>query len=376
MKYCQNCGNVMEDTAVFCGRCGKQADAAVKPTVASGVSNKKPMGIYVYGTLSVLSIVLVLVLLVTAFKNAIEVVTHSNKDIEPTEYSENSVIGDYVNLNIIAATKCYVSYFEYEDGTVEEINTFCLAYDSNGNMVLLKVPCDYYNALLTELPDAIEMYQDGKAPEFPVEHSAVGIVNVIDSELYREKADELPKDIVEIDILEDYLKYNTDDEKSNAFISFITSAIVIAAGYHCILEYRKRKTFFDDHGNYNEIKKQATENCKYSDGVVFTDGYYLLPSSKSADIVRLDEILCMYQKMKVRIVFRFLKVGVINERCFIVINKYGMKLQYKYPASHEERLLNTISVLAPLCPRAVVGYTNENLAYIKNNSVKKRGKAK
>ena len=88
-------------------------------------------------------------------------------------------------MNIIAATKCYVSYFEYEDGTVEEIDTFCLAYDSNGNLVLLKVPCDYYNALLTELPDAIEMYQDGKAPEFPVEHSAVGIVNVIDSELYR-----------------------------------------------------------------------------------------------------------------------------------------------------------------------------------------------
>ena len=220
------------------------------------------------------------------------------------------------------------------------------------------------------------MYQDGKAPEFPVEHSAVGIVNVIDSELYREKADELPKDIVEIDILEDSLKYNTDDEKSNAFSSFIVSAIVIAVGYHCILEYRKRKTFFDDHGNYNEIKKQAIENCKYSDGVVFTDGYYLLSSSKSADAVRLDEILCMYQKMKARIVFRFLKVGAINERCFIVINKYGMKLQYKYPTNQEERLLNTISVLAPLCPRAVVGYTDENLAYIKNNTVKKRGKTK
>ena len=376
MKYCQNCGNVMDETAVCCGRCGKQADAAVKQAVASGVSNKKPMGIYVYGTLSALSIVLALVLLVTAFKNAIEVVAYSNKYIEPTEYSENSIIGDYVNLNIIAATKCYVSYFENEDGTVEEINTFCLAYDSNGNKVLLKVPCDYYNALLTELPDAIEMYQDGKAPEFPVEHSAVGIVNVIDSELYREKADELPKDIVEIDILEDSLKYNTDDEKSNAFSSFIVSAIVIAVGYHCILEYRKRKTFFDDHGNYNEIKKQAIENCKYSDGVVFTDGYYLLSSSKSADAVRLDEILCMYQKMKARIVFRFLKVGAINERCFIVINKYGMKLQYKYPTNQEERLLNTISVLAPLCPRAVVGYTDENLAYIKNNTVKKRGKTK
>lgn len=147
-------------------------------------------------------------------------------------------------------------------------------------------------------------------------------------------------------------------------------------GYHCILEYRKRKTFFDDHGNYNEIKKQAIENCKYSDGVVFTDGYYLLSSSKSADAVRLDEILCMYQKMKARIVFRFLKVGAINGRCFIVINKYGMKLQYKYPANQEERLLNTISVLAPLCPRAVVGNTDENLAYIKNNTVKKRGKTK
>ncbi len=46
MKYCQNCGNVMDDTAVCCGRCGKQADAAVKPIVASGVSNKKPIKIY------------------------------------------------------------------------------------------------------------------------------------------------------------------------------------------------------------------------------------------------------------------------------------------------------------------------------------------
>lgn len=52
MKYCQNCGNVMDDTAVCCGRCGKQADAAVKPTVASGVSNKKPIDIILYGILT------------------------------------------------------------------------------------------------------------------------------------------------------------------------------------------------------------------------------------------------------------------------------------------------------------------------------------
>lgn len=109
-------------------------------------------------------------------------------------------------------------------------------------------------------------------------------------------------------------------------------------------------------------------------GVALTDGYYLFSTSHSANTVRLNDVLCIYQKVNWQGT-----LGVmtrVNNRELIVINKYGEALQYKYPASHEERLLNTISVLAPLCPRAVVGYTDENLAYIKNNSVKKRGKAK
>lgn len=97
----------------------------------------------------------------------------------------------------------------------------------------------------------------------------------------------------------------------------------------------------------------------------------MFSTSNSANTVRLNDVLCMYQKVNGQGTLGVMTK--VNNRELIVINKYGETLQYKYPAGQEKRLLNTISVLAPLCPRAVVGYTDENTAYVRNNSVKKKG---
>jgi len=37
MKYCQNCGNAMNDADERCGMCGMRADIPVQPTAASSM---------------------------------------------------------------------------------------------------------------------------------------------------------------------------------------------------------------------------------------------------------------------------------------------------------------------------------------------------
>ncbi len=369
MKYCQNCGNVMEDTAVCCGRCGKQADAAVKPTVASGVSNKKPIDIILYGILTFIFFAVSLSLIVMAIIGFAKGKKAEWQYVQPSVLTENSAIGDYVTFDITGTTVCYEAYSE-KTKVVQDV--YCLAYSTDGYVLFLKVPNSFYETNLKSLPDILDMNESEEVPENPAVLTLYGTVSNVDSELIEYDADNVTNIDRQINILKSPKTYG---DNSDIWIIFFTLGIItIFVCLYFFNSYRRRKTLFADYGNYDELCKQAQQNCKYSDGVALTDGYYLFSTSHSANTVRLNDVLCIYQKVNWQGT-----LGVmtrVNNRELIVINKYGEALQYKYPASHEERLLNTISVLAPLCPRAVVGYTNENLAYIKNNSVKKRGKAK
>ena len=368
MKYCQNCGNVMEDTAVLCGRCGKQADAAVKPTVASGVSNKKPIDIILYGILTFIFFAASLSLIVMAIIGFAKGKKAEGQYVQPSVLTEDSVIGDYVTLDIISSTVCYESYSEKTKATQY---VYCIAYDTDGYMLFLKVPNSFYETNLKSLPDILDMNESEEVPENPAVLTLYGTVSSVDQELINYDAKNVANIDKQIDIMASPKKQESSD---GWFLLIMSDFLPIYAFYYFGNSYQRRKRLFADYGNYDELCKQAQQNCKYSDGVALTDGYYLFSTSHSANTVRLNDVLCIYQKVNWQGT-----LGVmtrVNNRELIVINKYGEALQYKYPASHEERLLNTISVLAPLCPRAVVGYTNENLAYIKNNSVKKRGKAK
>lgn len=367
MKYCQNCGNVMEDTAVCCGRCGKQADAAVKPTVASGVSNKKPIDIILYGISAILFFVISLTLIVSAITTLAKGQNAEVQYVQPSVLSEDSVIGDYVTLDIISSTVCYESYSEKTKATQY---VYCIAYDTDGYMLFLKVPNSFYEANLKILPDSFDMYDSGEIPENPVTLTLYGTVSNVDSELIEYDADNVTNIDRQINILKSPKTYG---DNSDIWIIFFTLGIItIFVCLYFFNSYRRRKTLFADYGNYVELREQAKENCKYSDGFVFTDGRFLFSQTNKGNTVRLDDILCMYQKVNSLKIFIFSS----TYRELIVVNRYGEKLHFRYDSRQEERLLNTVRTLAPVCPRAVVGYTNENLAYIKNNSVKKRGKAK
>lgn len=368
MKYCQNCGNVMEDTAVCCGRCGKQADAAVKPTVASGVSNKKPIDIILYGILTFIFFAVSLSLIVIAIIGFAKEKKAEWQYVQPSVLTENSAIGDYVTFDITGTTVCYEAYSE-KTKAVQDV--YCLAYSTDGYVLFLKVPNSFYETNLKSLPDILDMNESEEVPENPAVLTLYGTVSSVDQELINYDAKNVANIDKQIDIMASPKKQESSD---GWFLLILSDFLPIYAFYYFGNSYQRRKRLFADYGNYDELCKQAQQNCKYSDGVALTDGYYLFSTSHSANTVRLNDVLCIYQKVNGQGT-----LGVmtrVNNRELIVINKYGEALQYKYPASHEERLLNTISVFAPLCPRAVVGYTNENLAYIKNNSVKKRGKAK
>lgn len=73
MKYCQNCGNAMNDADERCGRCGMRADVAVEPTIASGVSDKKPIDIILYGMLTFIFFAVSLSLIVMAIKGKLQI---------------------------------------------------------------------------------------------------------------------------------------------------------------------------------------------------------------------------------------------------------------------------------------------------------------
>lgn len=367
MKYCQNCGNVMEDTAVFCGRCGKQADAAVKPTVASGVSNKKPNDIILHGISAILFLVISLTLIVSAIITLAKGQNAEVQYVQPSVLSEDSVIGDYITLDIISSTVCYESYSEKTKATQY---VYCIAYNTDGYMLFLKVPNSFYEANLKILPDSFDMYDSGEIPENPVTLTLYGTVSNVDSELIEYDADNVTNIDRQINILKSPKTYG---DNSDIWIIFFTLGIItIFVCLYFFNSYRRRKTLFADYGNYVELREQAKENCKYSDGFVFTDGRFVFSQTNKGNTVRLDDILCMYQKVNSLKIFIFSS----TYRELIVVNRYGEKLHFRYDSRQEERLLNTVRTLAPVCPRAVVGYTNENLAYIKNNSVKKRGKAK
>lgn len=367
MKYCQNCGNVMEDTAVCCGRCGKQADAAVKPTVALGVSNKKPIDIILYGILTFIFFAVSLSLIVMAIIGFAKGKKAEGQYVQPSVLTENSVIGDYVTFDITGTTVCYESYSEKTKATQY---VYCIAYDTDGYMLFLKVPNSFYEANLKILPDSFDMYDSGEIPENPVTLTLYGTVSNVDSELIEYDADNVTNIDRQINILKSPKTYG---DNSDIWIIFFTLGIItIFVCLYFFNSYRRRKTLFADYGNYVELREQAKENCKYSDGFVFTDGRFLFSQTNKGNTVRLDDILCMYQKVNSLKIFIFSS----TYRELIVVNRYGEKLHFRYDSRQEERLLNTVRTLAPVCPRAVVGYTNENLAYIKNNSVKKRGKAK
>lgn len=112
MKYCQNCGNAMNDADERCGMCGMRADIPVEPTAASSMPDKKPNDIILHGISAILFFVISLTLIVSAIITLAKGQNAEVQYVQPSVLSEDSVIGDYVTLDIISSTVCYESYSE------------------------------------------------------------------------------------------------------------------------------------------------------------------------------------------------------------------------------------------------------------------------
>lgn len=364
MKYCQNCGNAMNDADERCGMCGMRADIPVQPTAASSVPDKKPNDIILHGLSAILFFVISLTLIVSAIITLAKGQNAEVQYVQPSVLSEYSVIGDYVTLDIISSTVCYESYSEKTKATQY---VYCIAYNTDGYMLFLKVPNSFYEANLKILPDSFDMHDSGEIPENPVTLTLYGTVSNVDSELIEYDAENVANIDRQINILKSPKTYG---DNSDIWIIFFTLGIItIFVCLYFFNSYRRRKTLFADYGNYVELREQAMGNCKYSDGIVFTDGRFLFSQTNKGNTVRLDDVLCMYQKVNSLKIFIFSS----TYRELIVVNRYGEKLHFRYDSRQEERLLNTVRTLAPVCPRVVIGYTDENTAYVRNNSVKKKG---
>ena len=364
MKYCQNCGNAMNDADERCGMCGMRADVPVQPTAASSMPDKKPNDIILHGISAILFFAISLSLIVSAIITLAKGQNAEVQYVQPSVLSEDSVIGDYVTLDIISSTVCYESYSEKTKATQD---VYCIAYNTDGYLLFLKVPNSFYEANLKILPDSFDMYDSGEIPENPVTLTLYGTVSNVDSELIKYDADNVTNIDRQINILKSPKTYG--DNSAIWFCYLMAGTLPISAFLYFFTSYRRRKTLFADYGNYVELRKQAMGNCKYSDGIVFTDGRFLFSQTNKGNTVRLDDILCMYQKVNSLKIFIFSS----TYRELIVVNRYGEKLHFRYDSRQEERLLNTVRTIAPVCPRAVIGYTDENTTYVKNNSVKKKG---
>ncbi len=367
MKYCQNCGNAMNDADERCGMCGcGGGNIPVQVTAGSSAFAKKPKDIILHGLSAILFFVISLSLIVAAIITLAKGQNAEIQYVQPSVLSENSVVGDYVTLDIVSSTVCYESYSEKTKATQD---VYCIAYNTDGYLLFLKVPNSFYEANLKILPDSFDMYDSGEIPENPVTLTLYGTVSNVDSELIEYDADNVTNIDRQINILKSPKTYG--DNSDIWFVYLMAGVLPISAFLYFFTSYRRRETLFADYGNYVELREQAKENCKYSDGIVFTDGRFLFSSTNDAKTVKLDDILCMYQRVNGQGV-----LGVmtnVNSRELIVVNRYGEKLHFRYDSRQEERLLNTVRTLAPVCPRAVIGYTDENTAYVKNNSVKKKG---
>lgn len=283
----------------------------------------------------------------------------------PTVFSNESKKGDYVTAKLTFVVPAYEQYFVYEKSgkkTSDSSNYYCVACDDHDNFFVIKCDEKYYDENLKKLETKTI---SGKANPIEIFADVEDLSSDVKSRLDRDLVGQASVIPVNKSI---QLKVHDGPQKDyNAVYSGLAVIWATVTLIFLLVYLFKRKkikaqlALLEEYGDVDAIYESACANPVYADEYLVSDGNYILSrNEKNRSVVETGEVLSLYKSVH--------KTNARRDQTAVTaVNRYGDEVNFQYPPYQEEQIPKIILQLAPLCPRAMLGYTAESMRYIAAN---------
>ena len=293
-------------------------------------------------------------------------VSSSKKLVEAEQLNVlNAREGTYVTTELVLIEPFYESYTE-KNGTRTSTNYYyCFAIDTNYNKFIVKTPYTYYTNTLSVLENNSAILDGDENIDLEIV-TVYGTVKAVASEIASSVSDYSEDDFYslftdyQVDL---YRNPKTEGGGATTFAVFMSSVSLIMLIAFLVVrsKYKKTVNVYNDYGDIEEIFKTISQNYLYSDRYIIADRDYIISKRNHKIIISTEETLCLYEYVH-RTNF------VVDEVALIAINKYGEQIKFRYGKRDKDEIPNIIVKLKLLCPKAVLGFSNETKRYVAENN--------
>lgn len=284
---------------------------------------------------------------------------------EPEQFDmDNAVYGEYMTADLVYIAPLYELYSE--EGTEEKTDSYyCLALDTKYNMFIAKVDYSYYIEQLKMIED-VEIDLNNLSDNDSV--TVYGLVQSIDTDIQNALAEDYESQFL-LTIPTNYqieLLSSPAYEDNDALLPAISMGICFVFAMIIFVKvknkYDEAIMNYNDYGDVESIYQEIVQNCIYADNSIKVSYDYIISIKDHNKLVRLSEVLCLYVTVQ-RV--NGMRTGVILS----AVNKYGESIGFQYGIGGKKKVEELIIRLKELCPRAVLGYSAQNMDYISKNKL-------